>query len=70
MESIPQTERGKRESGELNLIFEISRTLDLSMDLREVVGPVLEKMATYMNMLHGTITLLDRHTGDIFIDSA
>ncbi len=70
MEPIGRDYKNKRESSELNLIFEISRTLDLSMDLREVVGPVLEKMAAYMNMLHGTITLLDRHTGDIFIDSA
>ncbi len=60
----------RREITEINLLFEISRTLDMSMDLKEVLGPVLEKMARHMNMLRGTVTILDKKTGRIFIDEA
>lgn len=59
-----------REIRELNLLYEISRSLDQSMDLMEVVGPVLEKMAIHMEMMRGTITLLNQETGEISIDTA
>ena len=35
----------KRELSELQLLVEISQILDRSLDLREVVGPVLEATA-------------------------
>jgi Nif-specific regulatory protein len=60
----------RREVQELSLLFEISRALDRSMDLREVVAPVLEAMAEHMGMLRGTLTLLNRETGEIFIETA
>jgi Nif-specific regulatory protein len=60
----------RREVQELSLLFEISRRLEESLDLREVVGPVLEAMAKQMGMLRGTLTLLDRETGEIFIEEA
>jgi Nif-specific regulatory protein len=60
----------RREMAEINLLFEISNTLDMSIDLKDVLGPVLEKMARHMSMLRGTITILDRKTGEIFIDEA
>ena len=59
-----------REIKELSLLFEISRTLERSMDLRDVVGPVLKAMATNMGMLRGTLTLLNRETGEISIEAA
>jgi len=62
--------RIKREIQELLLLFEISQSLYLSMDLRNVVGPVLESIAHNMGMLRGTLTLLDRDTGEIFIEAA
>ena len=34
--------RVRREVQELSLLFEVSRILDNSMDLREVAGPVLK----------------------------
>ncbi|MFH0964806.1 MAG: sigma 54-interacting transcriptional regulator [Planctomycetota bacterium] len=55
---------------ELSLLFEVSQTLDKSLDLRNVFGPVLELMAKRMNMLRGTITLLNRETGEISIEEA
>jgi len=60
----------KREVQELSLLFEISRILDQSMDLRDVVGPVLEAMAKHMGMLRGAIALLDRETGELFTEQA
>lgn len=52
------------------LLFEISQSLDRSMDLRDVVGPVLESIAHNMGMMRGTLTLLNRDTGEIFIEAA
>ncbi|HYF01593.1 MAG TPA: nif-specific transcriptional activator NifA [Planctomycetota bacterium] len=60
----------KRDLQELQILFEISQILDRSMDLREVVGPVLESLANHMSMVRGTLTLVDRQTGEIFIDAA
>jgi Nif-specific regulatory protein len=40
------------------------------MDLRDVVGPVLEAMAGYLGLLRGAITLLNRDTGEIFTEAA
>jgi Nif-specific regulatory protein len=60
----------KREIEELSLLFEISQTLDRDMDLRDVVGPVLEAIAKNMGMMRGILTLLNRETGEIFIEAA
>jgi Nif-specific regulatory protein len=63
-------EKVKREVQELSLLFEISRTLDRDMDLRDVVGPVLEAIAKNMGMMRGTLTLLNRESGEILIEAA
>jgi Nif-specific regulatory protein len=60
----------KRELKEHTLLFEISQVLDRSLDLREVVGPVLEAMAKHLGMVRGTLTLVNRQTGEIVIDAA
>ncbi|MGD9817664.1 MAG: nif-specific transcriptional activator NifA [Desulfomonilaceae bacterium] len=60
----------KREVHELLLLFEISQILDESMDLSQVVKPVLEAMSKHMGMMRGTITLLNRESGEIMIESA
>jgi len=70
MPTKTQTPSARREVQELSLLFEVSKKLDNSLDLREVMGPVLEAMATQMGMLRGTLTLLNRDTGEIFIESA
>jgi Nif-specific regulatory protein len=59
-----------REALELALIYEISQILDRSLDIREVVGPVLKAMAKHMGMVRGTITLVDLETGDLMIEAA
>ncbi|MBN1344312.1 MAG: nif-specific transcriptional activator NifA [Phycisphaerae bacterium] len=60
----------RRELEELSLLYEISRTLDNSLDLRDVVGPVLKAMADRMGMLNGTLTLLNREKDEIIIETA
>lgn len=60
--------RGKLE--ELSLLFEISQILDQSLDLKQVVQPVLTAVTDHLGMLRGTITLLNRKTGDILTEAA
>ena len=64
------SQRVSREVRELSLLCEISRQLDNSLDLRDVVGPVLKEMADRMGMMNGTLTLLNRQTGQISIETA
>ena len=60
----------RREVKELSLLFEISQTLDGAIDIRAAVHPVLDAMARHMGMLRGTLTLLNRGTGEIYIEAA
>jgi Nif-specific regulatory protein len=55
---------------ELTLLFKVSQILERSMDLRGAVGPVLDAIAEHTGMVRGTLTLLNRQTGDILIESA
>ncbi|MCX8107188.1 MAG: sigma 54-interacting transcriptional regulator [Verrucomicrobiae bacterium] len=55
---------------ELQLLYEVSRRLDESLDMREVVQPVLEALARHMGMNYATLTLLHRQTGQILIEAA
>jgi Nif-specific regulatory protein len=60
----------RREVKELSLLFEISQTLDGTIDIRAAVHPVLDAMARHMGMLRGTLTLLNRGTGELYIEAA
>jgi Nif-specific regulatory protein len=60
----------KNEISELALLFDISRILDRSMDLRDELGPVLKAIAKHTGMLRGTITLVNRENGELFIEAA
>ena len=55
---------------ELSLLFEISRILDQSLDLRDVAGPVLQCMHKNTGMMRGTLTLLEQKTGQLVIEAA
>ncbi len=68
---MPKTKTGiHREPKELLLLFELSQTLGRSMDLRDVAGRVLRSAAEHMGLLRGTLTLLNRKTGEILIEAA
>jgi len=60
----------KREIEELTLLFEISRILDSSIDLRDILGPVLKTLSRHTGIIRGIITLFNRETGEITIESA
>ncbi len=64
---LPQV-RG--EIKELQLLFEVSQALDTSMELRDVVGPVLKLLHDHMGMNRGTLSLLNRETGEISVEAA
>lgn len=59
-----------REVKELTLLWEVSQVLGRSMDLREVAGPVLNALAERMGMSRGALTLVNRKTGEIYIEAA
>lgn len=63
-------EKPRNEVGELSLLFDISHALSQSMELKDVVGPVLKVMAEHLGMLRGTLTILNRETGEISIEEA
>ena len=52
--------KGCRVVDELNLLLNISYTLESSLELREVIRPVLLKMEELMGLQCGTITIFDR----------
>ncbi|MDP7639160.1 MAG: GAF domain-containing protein, partial [Candidatus Hydrogenedentes bacterium] len=41
-----------------------------SIDLRDVVGPVLKTISKHTGMVRGTITLLDQESGELVIEAA
>jgi Nif-specific regulatory protein len=55
---------------ELNLLLNISYTLESSLELREVIRPVLQKMEEVMGLSCGTITILNRDGGQISVSEA
>ncbi|MFZ2653348.1 MAG: sigma 54-interacting transcriptional regulator [Victivallales bacterium] len=60
----------QRELKKLQLMLDISQSLQQGLDLKQAVLPVLEKMSSHMGMLRGTITILNRETGQVEIDQA
>ncbi|MDR0993908.1 MAG: sigma 54-interacting transcriptional regulator [Verrucomicrobiota bacterium] len=61
---------GDRHLREIDLLGEISRLLDRSLDLREVAEPMLEALSLQMGLKYATLTLFYRQTGDILIEAS
>ncbi|MEE9385846.1 MAG: sigma 54-interacting transcriptional regulator [Nannocystaceae bacterium] len=59
-----------REAEELSLLFDVSRALKQSLDLREVLGPVMEQMARRLGLRRGTLSLVDPENEQIRIEFA
>ncbi|MFO7568310.1 MAG: sigma 54-interacting transcriptional regulator [Smithellaceae bacterium] len=70
MSSSTKQARVSRELKELTLLFEISRQLAESLDLHDALKPVLPMMARHLDILRGSVTILNRGTGEISIDEA
>jgi len=60
----------RRKIEELNLIYEISQTLDRSLDLDLIVQPVLEALSEKIGLLRSTVTLFNRQSEKIQIEAA
>lgn len=54
----------------LNLLFDIARTLDRHVELREALGPVLDLLQIRAGLSRGMVTLLDRSEGVLKIEEA
>jgi Nif-specific regulatory protein len=59
-----------RSHEDLNFIREVAEILERSLDIREIVNPIMDSMTTHLGMKHATITLLNRKTNDILIDAS
>lgn len=59
-----------RHTDELALLHDISLALERSIDLKQVMQPIIDIIAERMRLLRGAIALLDQHTGEIAIDVA
>ena len=66
-ENQPQVHR---ELEELSLLFHLSQVLERNLDIRHSLEPILEAIARRMGLLRGTLTLLNRQTGEISIEAA
>ncbi|MDR2097072.1 MAG: sigma 54-interacting transcriptional regulator [Spirochaetaceae bacterium] len=67
------TEEGKKydsDMRELELLFDIARTLDKYVELRSALGPVLSILEVRASLKYGMITLLNRGTGLLKIEEA
>ena len=70
IEYVTASAAKSREVQELRLLQQISSILDQHPDINQVLLPVLDALAQHMDLRHGTVTLLNRKTGDITIDLA
>ncbi|MCD6122963.1 MAG: nif-specific transcriptional activator NifA [Spirochaetales bacterium] len=57
-------------SSEIDLLLKVSRILDSSTDLKQVLTPVLNVIAQELDIKRGSLALLNRETGEITIESA
>jgi len=62
--------RDERQAKELALLFDVSRVLERTLDLRDVVDLLLSKLAGDLGMVRAALTLLNRDTQEVFIEAA
>ena len=55
---------------ELQVLYEISKILDETEDLKKILTPILDSIAGHSPVIRGSITLLNRDTDQINIESA
>jgi Nif-specific regulatory protein len=70
MESDIRREPSGTEWTELELLFDIARTLDKHVELRTALGPILSLLEVRAGLTWGMVTLLDRTTGLLKIEEA
>jgi Nif-specific regulatory protein len=60
----------QRELRELTLLLEMSRLLDQSLELHDVIGPAVNAIAKYMGMARAAVALLNRERSEIVTEAA
>ena len=70
MTSDNESDRVSREIKELSLLFEISKKLSESLDLKAALKFVLKSMAENTEMPRGALTILNRESGEIVIEES
>ncbi len=60
----------RRKINELNLIYKISQTLDRSLDLDQIIKPVLKTLSEQLGLIRSTVTLFNRQSEKIQIEAA
>jgi Nif-specific regulatory protein len=60
----------QRELKKLRLMLEITQSFQQEFDITQAIRSVPERMAHHMDLLRGTITILNRETGHVEIDQA
>ena len=55
---------------ELSILFAVSRTLENSFDLSEIMKPVLRNLQGLLGLERGTLAILNRDTGGLLISEA
>jgi Nif-specific regulatory protein len=65
-----QKKPGHGTDREMSILVQVSQILDSSLDMRTVVEPVLEAITGALGLKFATLTLLNRATGEISIESA
>jgi Nif-specific regulatory protein len=69
-EGFLSSQSGRREREGLELLFDISSLLSDSSQMETVLKPVLERIALYLGIIRGMITILNRTRGEIAIAEA
>jgi Nif-specific regulatory protein len=64
------SDQRNREIKELSLLFDVSTKLSESLDLKTALQPILRLIADYLGILRGTLTILNRASGEIVIEEA
>lgn len=67
---LGESDRMCRVGEELRLLFDVSKTLQESPGLGEIVAPVLKQMAESLGLYRGAVPTLNRETREIVIDEA
>ncbi len=60
----------RRKIEELNLLFDVSQTLDRSLDLDQIIQPVLKALSDRLGLVRSTVTLFNRQSEKIQIEAA
>ncbi|HCG63269.1 MAG: nif-specific transcriptional activator NifA [Spirochaetae bacterium HGW-Spirochaetae-4] len=59
-----------KHANELQVLYEISKILDETKDLKEILHPILSSLTEHTPIVRGAITLMNRDTRMIMIESA